>query len=261
MFRAASVLRVSKSDDELREIEGIATTPTVDRVGDIVEPEGIRYRIPLPLLLHHDAQRPIGHAWFQPATANGIRFRARIPRIDEAGPLRDRVETAWQEVKARLLGAVSIGFKAVESELIRGGGIRYTKCEVLELSLCTIPANPDATITGIKSVDAVIRQAVAPQIDLKNPSVLRGEIERLVRNGDRRALDLWWSGADVLTLATAREISEGWDKMSESQRAHNTWRAGVILRAREADDRFTLNEMAIKKIEDRVEALEKINHE
>ena len=38
--RAWSVLTVKSVDAEQRTIEGIATTPTVDRIGDIVEPLG-----------------------------------------------------------------------------------------------------------------------------------------------------------------------------------------------------------------------------
>ena len=37
-----------------RMITGVATTPTPDRVGDIIEPLGVRFNNPLPLLWQHD---------------------------------------------------------------------------------------------------------------------------------------------------------------------------------------------------------------
>jgi hypothetical protein len=61
---------------------------------------------------------------------------------------------AWGEVKAGLVRAVSIGFRAVEYAFIEGtGGIRFIASEVLELSLVSVPANAGATITSIKSID------------------------------------------------------------------------------------------------------------
>src|SRR5688572_936963 len=50
--RAWSTLTVKSVDSERREIEGIASTPSVDRVGDIVEPMGAKFTLPMPLLHH-----------------------------------------------------------------------------------------------------------------------------------------------------------------------------------------------------------------
>jgi hypothetical protein len=53
MDRAYSLLEVKAVDDAARVIRGVATTPTPDRVGDIVEPLGVRFKNPLPLLHQH----------------------------------------------------------------------------------------------------------------------------------------------------------------------------------------------------------------
>ena len=43
--RAYSVLDIKRvRDDDLRIIEGMATTPTTDRLGDIVEPLGVTFK-------------------------------------------------------------------------------------------------------------------------------------------------------------------------------------------------------------------------
>jgi hypothetical protein len=44
-----------------RQLEGIASTPELDRQGDIMDTEGAHFRLPLPLLWQHNARQPIGH--------------------------------------------------------------------------------------------------------------------------------------------------------------------------------------------------------
>lgn len=159
--RAYALIEVKSLDAERRVIAGIATTPTPDRVGDIVEPKGAQFQNPLPLLLHHDSRLPVGTATFGAPTDQGIPFEARFPEIDEPGPLRDRVSEAWQSVKSRLIRGVSIGFRVLEDgcERLKDGGYRFTKTEILELSLVAIPANAEATIQTIKSLDSAVRAA------------------------------------------------------------------------------------------------------
>jgi HK97 family phage prohead protease len=155
MNRMYSVLTVKAVEDDERVIRGVATTPSPDRVGDVVEPLGVQFRNPMPLLHQHDSNSPVGTVTFDRPTDKGITFEARLPKIAEPGPLKDRVDTAWGEVKAGLVRAVSIGFRALDDgvELMKTGGIRFLRSEVLELSLVTVPANADAKISLIKSID------------------------------------------------------------------------------------------------------------
>jgi HK97 family phage prohead protease len=152
--RAYSLLEVKALDGDAREIRGMATSPTTDRMGDVVEPLGVKFTNPLVLLHQHDHRSPIGHVTFDKPTKNGITFTAKLAHVTEPGALKDRIDLAWQEVKAGLVRAVSIGFRAMEYAFIEGGGIRFLETEVYELSLVTIPANADATITGVKSISA-----------------------------------------------------------------------------------------------------------
>jgi HK97 family phage major capsid protein/HK97 family phage prohead protease len=153
MDRAYAFLEVKNLEEEQREIFGVATTPTPDRVGDIVNPMGVKYTNPMPLLHGHKKDQPVGTVTFGTPTKKGITFQARLPKIDEPGPLKDRVDTAWGEVKAGLVRAVSIGFRALETELTEDGGLHFVKSEVLELSLVPVPANAECTISMIKSLD------------------------------------------------------------------------------------------------------------
>jgi HK97 family phage major capsid protein/HK97 family phage prohead protease len=162
MNRAYSLLTVKSVADEQRVITGIATTPSVDRMSDVIEPLGIQFRNPMPLLHNHRSDQPIGTVVFRTPTAKGIQFEARLPQIAEPGPLKDRVDTAWGEVKAGLIRGVSIGFRPLEkgAEPIKGtGGIRFTSTEVVELSLVAVPANADCNILTIKSLDSALLAA------------------------------------------------------------------------------------------------------
>jgi HK97 family phage major capsid protein/HK97 family phage prohead protease len=157
--RAYSVLEIRSLNEGDRVITGLATSPKPDRLGDIVEPLGVQYKNPLPLLWQHRSAEPVGSVRFDKPTKDGITFTAKIAKVDDPGRLKDRVDEAWQSVKAGLVRAVSIGFRAIEMSFMDDGGIRFIESEVLELSLVTIPAQQDALIDTIRSIDSELRAA------------------------------------------------------------------------------------------------------
>ncbi|CDM56277.1 MULTISPECIES: phage major capsid protein [Rhizobium] len=163
MNRMYSVLTVKAVEEDQRIIRGVATTPNPDRVGDIVEPLGVQFKNPMPLLHQHVHDKPVGTVTFDKPTKDGITFEAKLPKIEDAGPLRDRIETAWGELKAGLVRAVSIGFRSLEHAWMDDGGIRFIKSEVLELSLVSVPANADAVISTIKSIDRPLLAATGKE--------------------------------------------------------------------------------------------------
>lgn len=153
IYRAYSVVDVKAMDDTKRTIEGMATTPTPDRVGDIVVPEGVRSMADIPLFMHHDSRLVVGRTVLGKATKKGVPFTATMPLVAEAGALRDRIEEAWQSVKYQLITGVSIGFKPVwdKVEKLKDGGMKFLECEVLELSLVPVPMQAEALITQFRS--------------------------------------------------------------------------------------------------------------
>ena len=161
--RAYGFLHVKAVDAERRTISGLASTPEPDRMGDIIEPLGITFKNPLPLLLYHNSQKPVGRVTFSAPTAEGLAFEAELPTIDDPGTVRDRIEEAWTSIKTGLLAGVSIGFRPLEETFNKAtGGFRFLKTEVLELSLVAIPANPGATIQHIKALDLAASGPVHP---------------------------------------------------------------------------------------------------
>ena len=184
MNRAYSVLSVKSIDEKTRIIRGIATTPSVDRVGDIIDPLGVKFENPLSFLWQHQHDKPIGHVKFDKPTEKGIEFEATIAKSDEPGTLKDRLDEAWQSIKAGLVRAVSIGFRPIEYAFMDNGGIRYSETEVYELSAVTIPANADALITTIKSIDAAARKEAGvpdPEIPANPEPAATGKKARVVR--------------------------------------------------------------------------------
>lgn len=151
--RAYAAFEVKALDSSKRTFKGWATTPAVDRVGDIINPLGASFKNPLPLLHQHRHDMPIGLVRFSPPTAKGIEFEAEIPSIEEPGPLKDRLDTAWGEIKHGLVRAVSIGFRPIKYAYMEDGGIDFQETEIYELSSVSIPANATAIINAVKSMD------------------------------------------------------------------------------------------------------------
>jgi HK97 family phage prohead protease len=156
--RAWSVLTLKAISDDARELTGMATTPTPDRCDDIVEPQGAQFKLPIPLLWQHDSSKPIGEVYAAKVTPDGIEIKARLAKIEEPGMLKDRLDEAWQSIKAQLVRGLSIGFRPIEYDVVDAqngpwGPLRHKIWEWLELSAVTIPCNAEATIETVKAFD------------------------------------------------------------------------------------------------------------
>lgn len=119
------------------------STAGVDRDSDIVEPSGAELdsyrRNPVVLYGHDHRSIPIGATTKIESTARGLRASWRWLEGDE---FAGRVKNAWTQ---GVLRAASIGFKPIAYEPRSGGGVTFTKWELLEWSVVAVPANPEAT--------------------------------------------------------------------------------------------------------------------
>ncbi len=138
-------------------------------MGDIVDSKGAQYTLPIPLLWQHDSYQPVGEVYEVTVAESGISVKARFAKIDEPGTLKDRLDEAWQSVKAKLVKGLSIGFMPIESAKIKDTWAEhFLKWDWMELSCVTIPANADASILAIKNAD----QAVLAAIGIKRKTVV-----------------------------------------------------------------------------------------
>lgn len=146
MDRAYGILEFRSVDDDLRIIEGVASSDTLDDHGTILEPSGARFSVPFPLLWQHDSHSPVGEVIEAHVEGNKIIVRAQIRKIPEAGAFKDLTDKAWQGVKHGLVRGFSVGFLPVKT--VKN---RFTEWAMRELSLVTIPSNQDATINLVRS--------------------------------------------------------------------------------------------------------------
>jgi HK97 family phage major capsid protein/HK97 family phage prohead protease len=147
--RAIATLEVKATDEEKRIIEGVASTPIIDRQGDKVEPDGAEYSLPMPLLWQHRSSEPIGKVLSVQISKASIKIRAQVAKAGVSA----RIDEAWTLIKEGLVGGLSIGFRPIEMADIAGSwGRHFQKWEWLELSVVTIAANADAGISSIKSI-------------------------------------------------------------------------------------------------------------
>jgi HK97 family phage prohead protease len=164
MNRAYSILDIKALSDVggRRVFSGIATTPSTDRMGDIVEPKGAEFVLPIPLLWQHNSREPIGWVTRAKVSDSGIEVECEMAKVEDVGSLQSRLDEAWHSLKAKLVRGLSIGFSALESTRIENTyAYRYVKWQWLELSAVTIPANADCSITTIKSADRAIQRAAS----------------------------------------------------------------------------------------------------
>lgn len=188
MKLAYSLLEVKSIDEDDWTFEGIATTPTPDRVDDVVEPKGAEFTLPVPFLWQHDKRQPIGQVVEATVTDEGIAVKFKLTKPDEvkSEKLKERLQEAYDSIKTGLVRGLSIGFRGIEVADIQGTwGYKFIKWDWYELSAVTIPANQEATITSVKALSQTNQsnqqggQQQEKSVACKPPSV-RSESKHLV---------------------------------------------------------------------------------
>lgn len=183
-------LRSDESTDEERVFEGVASSKQVDTYATYFEPRGVRYELPIPLLWHHDREKPIGYVESISVSDTEVRFKARVLKIEgPAGGLTDRVDEAWASLKSGLIRSVSIGFRPKKYTPLESGVIRFDEWDLNELSLVTIPANSDAKITAVRAAQSLDNAREAACIEsTKETKVTKPESNQTKRETKKMTL-------------------------------------------------------------------------
>lgn len=152
--RACTLMKVKAINEDERVITGIASTPSPDRDGDILEPDGAKFRNDTPFLWQHDRSQPIGSCTPK-MVKEGLQITAKLvkPTPDMPSQLVARLDEAWSSIKSGLVKGLSIGFRPIEYSYIDDAGIRFISWDLLEVSAVTIPANAECSIQTVKSHD------------------------------------------------------------------------------------------------------------
>jgi HK97 family phage major capsid protein/HK97 family phage prohead protease len=202
--RGYALLDVKSTAPMPRTFIGLASTPDLDTQNHIVDPAGVTFRNPVPLLFHHNQTQVIGSAILT-KTAEGIRVEATIPTLDEPGALKTRADEAWQCIKAGLMRGLSIGHRPIAGTIQRlaNGTLKFLQTEVFEVSLVTVPANANATILMVKSL-ASPRMAPMKQTTAEHIQNLENKRAALAA----RMADLMRTAADEDRTLTEEEVPE-----------------------------------------------------
>lgn len=173
-------------EDDERTVVGLCTTKDIDKIGDVVLPNGIYTDDYMedPVVLSDHAGMPIGKCEALEITDEGLRCKTRFASTD-------RANEAWQLVKDNVLKKFSIGF--IPLEVLKDGDEfnKITKdmaekpkriikkAYMLEYSLVSIPCNSNAKI------EAVSKSLQENLMDETKIVELEEEVKRLTLEVDK----------------------------------------------------------------------------
>ena len=176
-----------------RTVRVVCSTDAVDLAGEVVNQSGINLVgfLANPIVLwSHNPEHPI-----DTVTSIGLSGGRLVAQVDFAPlGLSHKADEVCGLVKAGIVKGVSIGFDPTETEPMNPGRPRgpqrYVSSNLMELSFCSIPANPQAEViqrnrsgndrnSGARMSKAErLRRAVAlaPLIDMSKAARLRRAI-------------------------------------------------------------------------------------
>lgn len=138
------------SEGATRRVHGWATTMHLDRSNDTIDPAGVTFKLPFPLLFNHDHAKPIGKVTKMTQLVDGWLATAEIL----APGSTTAADEAWNMITQQAIKGFSVGFIPQEATPNEQGGMHFDKIAVHELSVCAVPCNPKAEILGHSNAKA-----------------------------------------------------------------------------------------------------------
>lgn len=143
---------VKAVEGDARAVDFVISTAAVDRYGDTVAVEGWDLKNfrnnPVVLWMHDNTMLPVGKA--SNVRVEDGALKARVTFTPES--LVKFNDVVLELVKTGYLNATSVGFIPTKYNFVddpqRRFGIDFLEQELLEFSIVTVPANPEALIEG-----------------------------------------------------------------------------------------------------------------
>lgn len=144
-------IKAVNSDDKFIYINGLASTPDKDRVGDIVEQEALMdsiRRIGLPAFIHQHklSDMPLGIVTEVNKAGKDTAVKLKMPKNEYTEQIKGLIEIG-------AYGGLSIGYVVKDYEFDADGYRIIKDLDWYEVSLVTVPANPNAKILEVKQND------------------------------------------------------------------------------------------------------------
>lgn len=160
---------LSLKEQKIIEIDGIeyftfkgyaSTFGNIDRDGDIIAPGAFKSFLKEhspALLWQHKLSEPVGVFYIVKEVTEGLYVEGRMPLSDSL--VKGRVVP---QMRAGSVRTMSIGFTVDGYEYDKENNIyTFTKVKLWEISLVTIPANPKAVVTDMKTFENIINNALS----------------------------------------------------------------------------------------------------
>ncbi len=244
---------IHKTVAERDGMDFVLSDETVDRYGDIIVAKGWDLRDfkknPIALFAHQGSF-PIG-TWTN-VRVDGTKLIGTL--VLAAQGTSDRINELISLVRQGILRAVSVGFRPIENEPIDPkqpyGGQRYTKSQLLETSLVSVPANPAALAIAkqLNISDETMVMAFGEQADVK-----RRDLTATGENADTTSANPTRSPADRQTQAKAPKMTTLSQRIIDAQNDLNTKRDKLS----ELTTAVDLDNDAIGEVTQQVDGLEK----
>lgn len=171
---------IKVADIEQRIIEGLASTPDVDRDKDIVPPESFKRFVNevtinpklLPKMFYaHDSWHslPVGKLLNLEIRQTGLWFRGQLSKATQ---LADEV---WEQVKEGIQDTFSIGYILHDAINNEHGGLTFKDTELTEISFAPVPSQVHAQLQSFKNKQTITltqEELEVPEVTVKEPQNL-----------------------------------------------------------------------------------------
>jgi len=213
----------------------VVSTPEIDRYGTVIVPSGIDYSAfmnnPVVLAQHESEKWPIGRCLGFAMNGENLEATMQVECITEDGRTLNKL------IDAGFVRAVSVGIIPIETEeqTIEGQRVTvYTKSELVEFSVVSVPANRTALIKrslgqDIQNIISKYKKEtrmLTPEIQAKIQDELLPAIKEAIatevtnlgftpEEAEASALALIAGGAEAMLLALKGEAAPTEDQVNE----------------------------------------------
>ena len=217
--------RTEPAPSKKEKVSFVASSATPDRYGDIIDQKGWileNYKKNPVVLLNHDSnQLPIGKG--------NVYIRNDQLTIDVEFDSEDpRAKEVERKAKKGFMNAVSVGFRPLESksrsELPEDNkyygqrGMYYSKAELLEVSIVTIPANGEATMLEQKFYNAMKEEILREVKEvMKDTLIVNKHILNVREEDDRYIVEFAKPEMEMEEEAMEEEEEKAMDEEEEEK--------------------------------------------